>query len=145
MKIIVVTNEFFPILGGGQNHLLNIYKRLVKKGHEVVIYTLYDRSIKNEPKVEYFDGIRVERFNAFRMHKPFFYPFSLELFLRLLKDDYDVIQFNCFDIIGFYGLILKKIKKKPYFVHTHGFTWSSTTLLSNILKPFFVVADIVHY
>ncbi len=137
MKIVVVANEFYPIVGGGQNHILNIYKRLVKKGHKVSIFTMYDTGIKNAPRIEYYDGIRVERFPAFRMHKPFFYPFSFELLSKLMKEDYDVLQFNCFDIVGFYGFILKKLKKSKYFVHTHGFSWEAPTLLSKMFIPFF--------
>jgi glycosyltransferase involved in cell wall biosynthesis len=39
MKIAFFIPRFKPALGGGEEHVYNLAKRMVHRGHEVVVYT----------------------------------------------------------------------------------------------------------
>ncbi len=52
MKILFLTAKFYPSVGGVEKHVLEISKRMVRKGHEVTIIT------ENSPK-----GINIKKTN----------------------------------------------------------------------------------
>lgn len=52
MKILFVSPNFFPFIGGAENHILRICLELKKKNHEIIVFT----STKNAKS---FNGIKV--------------------------------------------------------------------------------------
>ncbi len=71
MKIIQVTQRFFPAIGGVETHVYNIAKKLVEKGHEVTVYT--SDLLRDNPQIrlcnvkDKVNGIRIRRFKAFKL------------------------------------------------------------------------------
>lgn len=59
MKILMITNSYFPRIGGVEIAVSNICKEFVKNGHYVEIVT--SRFPKNLPTFEWIEGIRVTR------------------------------------------------------------------------------------
>lgn len=57
MKILFVSPNFFPFIGGAENHILRICRELKKLNHEVIVFT----STKN---AEDLNGIKVYSFPA---------------------------------------------------------------------------------
>src|SRR3989344_4655825 len=65
MKIVMVAPFFHPVVGGMENHVLNISKELIKKGHAVEVWTSnLSREGKIKEKEGMFEGIKIKRFNA---------------------------------------------------------------------------------
>jgi len=60
MRIAIATELFYPHIGGTELRLLEMAKRLVRRGHVVHIFTVrYD---SRHPKEEEKDGIRIHRY-----------------------------------------------------------------------------------
>ena len=39
MKILFITPFFYPVKGGMEEHVLQISRELIKRNHEVIVYT----------------------------------------------------------------------------------------------------------
>ncbi|MDA4126812.1 MAG: glycosyltransferase family 4 protein [Thaumarchaeota archaeon] len=92
MKVAQVCPFFFPVDGGVENHVLNISKELVKRGHEVDIYTSADT--REHSSLGPFDSVQglsvrrsrvIGRMGEFASFWPGFAP-------QVLKGDYDLVH-----------------------------------------------------
>ena len=62
MKILFLTKHFYPRIGGVENQVFELSKRLIKKGIGVTVITeKFDDSLKSE---ETFEGITIKRFSV---------------------------------------------------------------------------------
>lgn len=60
MKILIISYDFYPNIGGVAQHVFNLAKNLSKIGHDVTVFTLrYDFKSNFEENIE---GIKVYRF-----------------------------------------------------------------------------------
>ena len=62
MTIVFFARRFYPLIGGVEKHVMEISKRLLKKGHRVIVIT-EKTSFKSSEKI---DGIEVLRISAGR-------------------------------------------------------------------------------
>jgi len=98
MKIAVLSELFPPYLsGGGERRYYEICKRLVKRGHEVHVYTM---RIEGSPKNEILDGIHIHRMGTKhplrgRKYLPLA-TYFLDLLPMLTKEKFDVIDANAY-------------------------------------------------
>lgn len=98
MKIIQVTQRFSPAIGGVENHVYNIAKKLVEKGHEVTVYT--SDLLKDVPQIrlvyngkDKVEGIRIRRFKAFKLlPKIEASTIMPSMITALLKEEADIIH-----------------------------------------------------
>src|SRR5712692_2808640 len=96
MRIAQITPYFLPVEGGVERHVLNLSHELVRRGHEVEIFTVA-RTRQNEvlERSSVVEGLRVWRFESM---------FSLGEFGRVwpgfarevLKGDFDVVHAHSF-------------------------------------------------
>ena len=96
MKIAQITPYFLPVEGGVERHVLNLSHQLVKRGHEVEVFTCA-RTRKNEvlERNSVVEGLPVSRFESM---------FSLGEFGRIwpgfarevIKGDFDVVHAHSF-------------------------------------------------
>ena len=117
MKILQVTPYFFPSVGGIENHVKNLTKHLVKKGHEVTIFTSNTHSaLQYERRF----GIEIFRFNPLLVL--FRNPISFEILTKLETiKKYDIIHAH--DEHGFLTnltALIRKISKIPLIITCHG-------------------------
>jgi len=80
MKILVVQHRFFPAIGGSENHVALLSVELVKRDHQVTVYTT--TSLTNEdvslftpapqvPKNEVLNGVEIRRFDVLFRYRSF--------------------------------------------------------------------------
>ncbi len=107
MRIAIITEAFFPSIGGMEVSFLELSRVLVSKGHEVEVFTLkLNAEIKSEDSI---DGIKIHRItNAFRYFSSIWgirsYPdvlgFSIDLVRKIkLLNQFDFIVFNIWPVI----------------------------------------------
>ncbi len=155
MKVILTTSHFYPSLGGIENHCLNIGKRLVQRGHEVLVASTTLEGLRATRSFRNFsiNGIRVKRFIPFPFLAPFFAPgrwstsfapgMSFFLMNKVLEND--LIHAHGY---GFFPTDLSawvcKIRKKPLVFTLHGFHPDYLAFMKNIspieemrLMPYF--------
>ena len=92
MKIIMVSNEFPPSIGGVQTHVYELSRAMVRLGHHVTVVTrLSDLSL---PKEEFMDGVKVIRKKLSNNH--FLYDFKLHRLLKKLiqKEGYQALHIH---------------------------------------------------
>ncbi|MBS7612599.1 glycosyltransferase family 4 protein [Candidatus Bathyarchaeota archaeon] len=126
MKVVQIVNRFAPALGGAERHVYLISKGLVKRGHEVTVYTLMSLThddipqlsrkppfiVKgkyvNLPREELMDGILVKRLYAlFRFWSFLVTP---ELPFQLFREDADIYHIHGYQpFTSIYGMLSVKL------------------------------------
>jgi len=106
MRIAVVNELFYPRVAGTEKRLFEIGRRLVKRGHEVHVFTMqYDKELKRDDVI---DGIQVHRYAHSRNYtKPTYYrsltgvsKYSFSTFFRLLFNrDFDIYYFGQWPVL----------------------------------------------
>lgn len=71
MKIAMISDYFYPRLGGVENHILNLSKELRKIGHEIVIITNANTGISG---VHYIEGFKTYYLTLFTMFSGSVFP-----------------------------------------------------------------------
>ncbi|MCK5061414.1 glycosyltransferase family 4 protein [Candidatus Parcubacteria bacterium] len=137
MKTIhVITNYFYPVVGGIEKSILETYSRLVKDGFEITVHTTRD----DYEKKNAFDksgekkGIKIKRYKSAWFG---FWP-------KINWDDADIINLHNFNIFPHVLIMLyvfwRKIKFKKNFeliLHPHGGympKWEEFKGLSALIK-----------
>ncbi len=129
MNILFFSRLFYPHIGGVENHVLEISKRLIAKGHKVVIITeelptedipVYRESRRKIPRRENINSIEIYRipvgannwFRKFRIWR--------ELWkLRKLIKISDIV--HCHDVFFWYLPFRFLYSKKPAYTTFHGY------------------------
>ncbi len=83
MRIAQVTPYFYPHIGGIESYVLTLSKFLMKKGHDVTVYTTLLPDTKENESIE---GVNVARI------KPLFTLFKTPVAPSMKISDYDVIH-----------------------------------------------------
>jgi len=101
VRVAILTELFYPHIAGCERRYFEIGKRLVKRGHEVHIFTM--RHEKELPKDDMVEGILVHRYahsknyitlNHFRSVEGVL-KYSLSTIFRLMSEkDFDIYYFN---------------------------------------------------
>lgn len=75
LRIVTVTESFFPSEGGSKTVVLEISKRLAKRGHEV--YALTGRHLPDWASQEDLEGIHVARYSVNSTNGIYYYVSSI--------------------------------------------------------------------
>lgn len=124
MRILLITQVFYPDTVSVSQHLTDLAKKFVQDGHEVTVYTScypYEEKTHRYSKSEHFQGVKIERLrqSAFGKRSTFtrlldFFTFYFSISLKLL-----LVKQNKFDVIvgttvppllSLVGVIVSKLK-----------------------------------
>ncbi len=123
MKILLITPVFFPSLGGMEQHVLNLAKKLKQKGHVADILTAKIGETKDSEEI---DSIRIFRVNAgiekqqdlsFK-GKNLLIPFFFNTVKLFLKKKYDLIHVH--DSFSLFASLPLKLFGVPIVLTVHG-------------------------
>jgi len=137
MKIILLTELFWPYqLGGGERQFFELAKFLAKK-HEVHVYSV---KLQGVPEQEVLDGVHIHRIGVLRhpLNKRSRLPLPFYFLALLLTGfpDYDLIHCNAY-LPCLAGFIRAKLARKPVTAVIHDVyrgTWGPA-LGHNFLAP----------
>ncbi|MFA0823674.1 MAG: glycosyltransferase family 4 protein [Methanomethylovorans sp.] len=88
MKILQIAALYAPHVGGIENYVHQLSRDLVKKGHEVTVYT---SNIPKNKKYEVIDGVEIHRFGC--VWSPLNNQLTPGILQHLLKEnDFDIIH-----------------------------------------------------
>jgi L-malate glycosyltransferase len=100
LKVAILTEFFYPHIGGCETRYLEIGRRLAIKGHEIHVFTIqYELDLPREEKI---GGIQVHRYaysknyiseDGFRSFSGIL-KFAVASFRRAKKSDFDIYYFN---------------------------------------------------
>ena len=124
MKIALVSQEYYPVIGGVGQVVRELSERYVKQGHEVHVFTSdWDKEKRVNEKEEIINGVHVHRCRHIAKAANFmtFWP---SVFFKLVKNNFDIIHSHLFGHPHFVlSGIAAKIKGIPH-IHTTHCPWS---------------------
>lgn len=117
--------RFKPSIGGGEEHVYQIAKRLISRGHDVVVYTsdllhTFPRYVYLQRETSEIGNIQVRSFHAVRLlHN---YPVLPALGTTMMKEKADVIHAHGY---GYFtsdiSSMISYLRRIPLVLTTHGF------------------------
>lgn len=119
MKIAQVVHSFYPTQGGIEYHAYYLSKELVKRGHEVTVFT---SSVPGLPKEEVIDGIKVKRVWALGLFGFSSVKLSPMLISELTKGDFDIYHSHGYGSLHpVAAATAAKMHHKPFIFTLHGY------------------------
>ena len=124
MKILLITQVFYPDTVSVSQHLTDLAKKLVEDGHDVTVYTScypYEEKNRRYSKSEHFQGVKIERLRQssfgkrntlIRLLDFFTFYFSISIKLLFVKPKkFDVIVGTTVPpLLSLVGVIVSKLK-----------------------------------
>jgi glycosyltransferase involved in cell wall biosynthesis len=124
MRILLITQVFYPDTVSVSQHLTDLANKLVEDGHEVTVYTSsypYEEKTHRYEPLENYQGIKIKRLwqSSFgkgstlsRLFDFFTYYFSISIKLfSLRKNEYDLMLGTTVPpLLSFVGVLVSKIK-----------------------------------
>lgn len=119
MRILHITRQFYPLIGGMENYVLNLAEQQIKNGHSVDVLTL-NRSFIDDEKLSRYEkldnGVEVFRIPFFLSKK---YTIALKTY-RYLKKQYDVVNVHGVNFFSDFVALTKIFHRKKIILTTHG-------------------------
>lgn len=126
MKILMLSERWFPSIGGGEEHIHNLTQELVRLGCEI---TLISRSLTSQNRdAPYTENLHNGNLKVYRLMpktrfdsligRASYIPFSLVKSLAM-KERFDLIHAQSFSAC-LPALMLKSVLKKPAICTVHG-------------------------
>jgi len=119
-RVCILTETFYPVVGGGETHARLLAERLNKSG--VKTFVLTRRSSRKYGRTGEIDGTQIYRTppcGMKRFGKYLMVPFVLQQLFRL-RNEYDVIFVCGYRILGIPAVIAAGILKKPCVLRAEG-------------------------
>jgi glycosyltransferase involved in cell wall biosynthesis len=112
LKVLIFTETYFPVMGGGETQAQLLAEGLIANGHSVTLLTR--RSDRRLPKFERIESVPVYRLppHGRGQLKKWGLAFSCIPALLKLRKSYDVIFVSGFRIIGMTAIIMSKLMRK---------------------------------
>ena len=124
MKILLITQVFYPDTVSVSQHLTDLAKKLVEDGHEVTVYTScypYEEKTHRYSKSEVYQGIIIERLRQSSFGKKstlarlldfftFYFTISIKLFFVKPKKFDVIVGTTVPPLLSLVGVIVSKLK-----------------------------------
>lgn len=138
MKILQITSSFFPVVGGMEKVVLEISRRLVKRGHKVTVLTSDLYSDKLFIGEENLNGIKIIRFkNKYNLMGYGYCPDAM----RWLKENfqnYDVVHSHGYNRHLSEFAVSYLSGKIPVVFTPHGFIHTQKNILAKKIHDLFI-------
>lgn len=137
MKILLVSHRYSPDIGGVEEVVSAQSRILADRGHEVRVVT----TSKEVEKIGEFkeNGVLVNRFSSFSPNNAYFYSRKIEIFLKAIVGEYDIIHahnYHAFPALHAY----RSRGSKPYVLSAHYHGGSHHAIRNMLLKPYKLVS-----
>lgn len=118
MTIIFLARRFYPLIGGVEKHVFEISKRLIKKGHRVIVITEQSSNHPNYEKLKT-SGIEIYRL-AINRQNPNKFEIWKEIWkLKEIIKESDIV--HCHDVFFWYLPLRFIFPNKKVFTTFHGY------------------------
>ena len=143
MKILFLSENYFPNVSGVPVVVRYLAEGLAKFGHEVVLAT---SQYQNNPEVEVIGGVEVHRFNLVKDHFNCYHGDMKGYLNFVLSLECDVVVFECLQCITT-DLVLLHIDelKAKKILHSHGVSGLRLKLFDKKKDLVHTVANTYHY
>ena len=131
-RICLLTEAFFPWVGGGETHALSLCREWVRNG--IRVFVLTRRILASYERREELDGLKVVRVGPVGAHRLGKYLMILPALLELVRKrkEYDLIYVCGFRVAGVPAMLASRLLGKPCVLRAEacgelsgGFIWQS--------------------
>lgn len=124
MRILQLCVRFPPAPGGAETHVYSISKELIRRGHEVTVFTsdLYTETpfVRLNGSSSAVNGIPVRRFRAHSLGGEMHYVFMPSVVWESLREDVDIVHAHSY---GYFHLnaafLMKRLRGVPFVLTPH--------------------------
>lgn len=117
--------RFKPAIGGGEEYVYQLARKLVQRGHEVTVLT--SDLLKVTPDYVYFlrkenemDGITIKNFHGLRLIRD--YPIVPGVVRELARENADIVHGHGFGYFtADFSALVSRVRSVPFILSTHGF------------------------
>jgi glycosyltransferase involved in cell wall biosynthesis len=111
IRILFLTESFYPVLGGGEQHIRVLAQRLVESGMGATVVTR--RGETAWPSETTLDGIRIVRVPPPGPGRPGKYAMSLPALAAIRREPHDVLVVRGTRVLGLPGLLAGRARGRP--------------------------------
>lgn len=119
LSVLMVTPRFAPEVGGVEQHVLEVARRMTALGCRVTVLTT-DRS-RHLPETEEIEGVEIRRVSAWPRHRD--YHFAPAIYWRILtgRDDWDLVHVQSYHtFVAPLAMLAARRAHLPYVLTFHG-------------------------
>ena len=110
MKICFITPFFYPVKGGMEEHVLQLAKGLISKGHDVHVFTSNSSRVgKTLGSEEIYQGIKIKRFNTWFKLDTFSPVFPFVLY-KIINSNFDIVHVHSYRHVHNLAVLFTKSK-----------------------------------
>lgn len=129
-RVLLVTARYFPFMGGVENHVYQVARRLAARGVTVTVLTT-DPSGRL-PAEEEREGVRIRRVRAWPANRDYY--FAPGIYRAIVRGRWDVVHCQCYHtLVPPLAMLAALRARAPYVVTFHGGGHSSR--VRNALRP----------
>ena len=110
-RVLFLSESFHPVLGGGEQHILRLSRRLVEAGDSATVVTR--QSEAEWPRIEDLDGVRVIRVPPAGPARAGKYAMVPSAFAAVARDAFDVLVVRGTRVLALPGLGAARLKARP--------------------------------
>ena len=92
IRILEVTSRYPPFIGGVENHVYQVSRRLVQKGMDITVLTTDPEH--RLPHEEVREGVKIQRVRAWPREKDFY--FAPEIYGKIRAGGWDIVHVQCY-------------------------------------------------
>ncbi len=123
LRILMVTPRYLPIMGGVENHVYQVARRLAHAGVDVTVLTA-DPS-KKLPAHEMMEGVQIQRVHAWPADRDYYFAPSIYKVIR--EGNWDLMHLQSYHtLVAPIAMLAAQRAKLPYVVTFHGGGHTST-------------------
>jgi glycogen synthase len=117
LRVLLVTARYFPYMGGVENHVYQVARRLGHVGVDVTVLTT-DPSGRL-PAIEQLDGVKIQRVRAWPAKRDYY--FAPGIYRVITRGSWDIVHCMCYHtLVAPLAMLVAFHAKVPYVVTFHG-------------------------
>ena len=117
LRVLQVTARYLPYIGGVENHVYQVSKRLVQNGVEVTVLTTDPEN--KLPAYETREGVKILRVRAWPAKKDFY--FAPEIFPKIMQRKWDLVHIQGYHtLVPPLAMLAARRARIPYIITFHG-------------------------
>lgn len=117
LRLLMVTPRYFPMMGGVENHVYQVARRLAHAGVEITVLTT-DPS-KQLPAYEKIEGVHIQRVHAWPNDRDYY--FAPGIYQMIRQGNWDLMHLQSYHtLVAPVAMLAAQRAKLPYVVTFHG-------------------------
>ena len=117
LRMLMATPRYFPFMGGVENHVYEVARRLARQGVDITVLTT-DTS-GQLPADELSEGIKIRRVRAWPTQRDYY--FAPDVYRLIRRGDWDIVHIQSYHtLVAPLAMLAARRARIPYVLTFHG-------------------------